>query len=90
MSQTQPQKLRCQSCGVPLDDWFFGTTAEGQETREYCKFCYANGQFTEPELTVDQMIQRNIEFMTVKLKIDDAKSREFSYALIPTLNRWRK
>ncbi len=89
MEQTQPQKLRCQSCGVPIDDWFFGTTEDGQETREYCKFCFDKGLFIEPELTLEQMIHRNIEFMTVKLKIDETKSREFSYALIPTLKRWR-
>lgn len=89
MTNEQPQKLRCQSCGVPLDDWFFGTTLEGAETRDYCKFCFSEGVFIEPEMTLEQMIQRNIEFMTVKLKIDEVKSREFSYALIPTLKRWR-
>jgi len=36
------------------------------------------------------MIQRNIEFMTGKLKIDEQKSHEFSYALIPSLKRWAR
>ena len=84
------QKIRCQSCGVPLEDWFYGTEEGGVETREYCRFCYSDGKFVEPDLTVDQMVQRNLDFMTKKLKIEDAKSREFSYALIPTLKRWRK
>lgn len=83
------QKIRCQSCGVPLEDWFWGTEENGEINEDYCKFCYAEGKFVEPEVTKDAMIQRNIEFMTKKLKIDEAKSREFSYALIPTLKRWR-
>jgi hypothetical protein len=89
MNQSE-QKIRCQSCGMPMEDWFFGTDSSDQITKEYCRFCYVKGQFTEPELTVDQMIQRNMDFMTRKLKIAEEKSREFSYALIPTLSRWRK
>lgn len=89
MNEQKPQKMRCQSCGVPLEDWFYGTLEDGTETREYCKFCFDQGKFVELDMTVDKMIQRNIEFMTIKLKIDEAKSKEFSYALIPTLKRWR-
>lgn len=90
MAEQQPLKVRCQSCGVPLDDWFYATNADDSENKDYCRFCYAKGVFVEPDLTVDQMIQRNMEFMTVKLKIDETKSREFSYALYPTLKRWKK
>lgn len=90
MTANQSQKLRCQSCGVPLEDWFYGTTEDGAETREYCRFCYTDGAFTEPDLTMQEMIQRNIEFMTGKLKIDEKKSHEFSYALIPSLKRWAR
>ncbi len=86
----QPQKIRCQSCGVPLEDWFWGTEQDGSTNRDYCRFCYADGVFVEPELTVELMIARNFEFMTKKMKIDDEKSREFSYALIPNLKRWKK
>jgi hypothetical protein len=73
---------------MPLDEGFYGTDAEGNYTKEYCRFCFQKGEFTEPELTSEQMVQRTIDFMTRKLKLPEAKAREFSSTVIPKLKRW--
>jgi len=47
----------CQSCGMPLkrDPKSGGTNADGTVNHAYCSYCYAEGQFTQPDMTVDQM-----------------------------------
>jgi hypothetical protein len=83
-------KERCQSCGMPLGTpGFYGTNADSSENTDYCKFCYQNGGFTQPDLTVDGMIDSSAKFMTEHLKFDEAKAREMSEAVIPKLKRWR-
>jgi hypothetical protein len=78
----------CQSCGMPLkrDEKGGGTNADGSKSTTYCSHCYADGKFTFPDLTVDQMQVR------VKEKL-----REFGFpgfiagmftSKIPKLKRW--
>jgi hypothetical protein len=53
-------KGNCQSCGMPMskDPQGGGTEASGQKSGKYCSYCYAQGKFTDPDLTVDQMIEK--------------------------------
>ena len=78
----------CQSCGMPMsrDVRGGGTNADGSKSTMYCSHCFANGGFTSPDLTVEQMQDR------VK-----AKLREFGIPgpvgwfftrKIPGLSRW--
>lgn len=55
-----PKGPFCQSCGMPLskDPQVGGRESDGGKSKEYCSFCYQNGQFTEPNLTVEQMIEK--------------------------------
>ena len=82
-------KIRCQSCGMPLGAGFFGTNADGSETQEYCKFCFLEGEFTRPNLTLAQMIDMSVENMTHELKMPEEKARELATSFIPTLKRWQ-
>jgi len=47
----------CQSCGMPLsrDEKGGGTNADGSRSSMYCSHCYAQGRFTLPDITVEQM-----------------------------------
>jgi hypothetical protein len=69
--EKSPEKMtelkdRCQSCGMPLnigtpmDKTFLGTAADGAAVAEYCKFCYQNGAFVEPALTLSDMVQKSV------------------------------
>ena len=41
-----PRTLYCQCCGMPLsDDAMSSREADGSLNEEYCKWCYADGQF---------------------------------------------
>jgi hypothetical protein len=87
---------RCQSCGLPLhtgipmDQVFFGTAADGSPVKEYCKFCYQNGAFVEPELTMKDMIEKSVSHLTRVLHMTPEKAKEVSAALIPQLGRWKR
>ena len=41
-----PRTLYCQCCGMPLsDDAMVSREADGSLNEDYCKWCYADGQF---------------------------------------------
>ncbi len=84
-------KLRCQSCGMPLaaaED--FGTNADGSAAAGFCKFCFAGGEFTNPNQTLAEMIQSSIENMTSDLNMPTERATELANSFIPTLRRWTK
>lgn len=65
-----------------------GTEKDGSRKKDYCKYCYENGQFTNPEITLEEMETR------VKSKMEEMKmdSDTISMAVssLPNLKRWRK
>lgn len=81
-------KILCQSCGIPLDgEALKGTEKNGLKNDEYCKFCYNQGGFTNPHLTLDQ-IMKTTESQMKKLKLSDDAIQE-ALNILPTLNRWK-
>ena len=91
-----PLKDRCQSCGMPLktgipmDQAFLGTAADGSHVQEYCKFCYQNGAFVEPALTLQDMIAKSTSHMTRVMHYPPEQAKELSTEIIPKLGRWQK
>lgn len=84
------EKVRCQSCGMPVSAEFgnFGTEVDGSPASEYCQFCYQDGGFTSPDLTVDGMVQTSIDFMTANLGFSEEQASQMSNDVIPKLKRW--
>src|SRR3989338_5318193 len=83
------EKERCQSCGMPLGTaGYYGTNKDESENKNYCIFCYKKGQYTEPILTLPEMIQKSIQHMTTKLQYTQENAKELSTKIIPTLKRW--
>ena len=41
-----PRELICQCCGMPLEDATISKEVDGVLNEEYCKWCYADGDFT--------------------------------------------
>jgi hypothetical protein len=80
----------CQSCGMPMkkDPRGGGTNADGTKSGMYCSYCYQNGAFTQPNITVAEMQ----EFCIGKLK--EMHFPGFVAWLltrgIPKLERWKK
>lgn len=79
----------CQSCGMPLskDASGGGTEKNGEKSSMYCSHCYINGEFTLPDLTVEEMKDR------VKQKIVEFGMPKFMASFftrnIQNLERWR-
>ena len=86
------QKIRCQSCGMPLSEQFgnYGTNRDGARNPEYCVSCFKDGAFTMPALTLDEMIRMSIDNMTGDLKFPLEKARDLASSVIPNLKRWRR
>jgi hypothetical protein len=89
MNTTQPQGLFCQSCAMPMqkpED--FGTNANGSQNQDYCRYCYQNGQFTTPDITMEQMIEKCAGIMK-QMNIPQAQIEQ-TKTFIPMLKRWKK
>ena len=83
------QATFCQSCAMPLqkpED--FGTNADGSKNKEYCQYCYQNGQFVAPDITMEEMIEKCAEIMQQMQMPPDLIERTKQF--IPTLKRWKK
>lgn len=79
----------CQSCGMPLkkpED--FGTSADGYRVNDYCSFCFGDGVFTEPSLTMRQMIDKCVPFMA-QGGMPEAQARGLMESVMPKLKRWQ-
>lgn len=64
-----------------------GTNADGSKSRMYCSNCYENGNFTMPEITLNEMKER------VKNKLKEFGLPGFLAGVytknIPKLERWK-
>lgn len=76
---------------MPLTEEFknFGTENDGSPASEYCMFCYQNGSFTNPDQTVEGMVQSSIDFMTTNLGFTEEQASQMSNEVIPGLKRWQ-
>ena len=81
----------CQSCAMPLDKPdVFGTNADGTQSAEYCTYCFQNGRFTEPTITLGQMIEKCVGIMAQRKIMPEHQAKELMSRTIPMLKRWKK
>ncbi len=78
----------CQSCGMPLDSLeLLGSEADGTKAGEYCLYCYEQGQFKQPDLTLAKMIEVCLPHMK-KHGMTEAAARRLLREHLPKLKRW--
>ncbi len=81
----------CQSCSMPMEtDNLRGTEADASLSKEYCIYCYENGEYTRPEINMDEMkllVKTRINAMRIpsELRLELIKLSE---KLIPEMHRW--
>jgi len=81
-------KKFCQSCSMPLDKpELLGTDKDGSKSSEYCVYCYQNGAFVNPGMTLDEM-KTLVKTQMEKLKIDGSIIN-MAVSSLPNLKRWR-
>lgn len=64
-----------------------GSNADGSISKMYCSFCYENGNFINPDMTVNEMQE------LVKIKLKEIRFPGFLADIftkgIPKLERWK-
>ncbi len=82
-----PRKLICQCCGMPLEDSLLSREPDGSFNEDYCKWCYADGQFAYQDL------QTLTDFLVEHLSNENwsaEQARAYFEAQLPQLQHWRK
>ena len=79
----------CQSCWMPLkkDGSVNGTNVDGSKSDRFCKNCFADGAFRQPDMTVDQMMEK-VKSVMKKVGIPGFLGGFFARG-IPKLERWK-
>ena len=78
----------CQSCGMPIGkDEVKGTEADGSLSQKYCKMCYQNGKFTQPNATAEDM--QKIGYQALRKKHWPGFIAKIALKNIPKLERWQ-
>ena len=79
----------CQSCSMPLTDpELLGTEADNSPSSDYCRYCYKQGKFTDPDMTLENMkahIMKRMENQDIPEDI-----LESAVLRLPLLKRWKK
>ena len=82
-----PRKLICQCCGMPLEDSLLSREPDGSFNEDYCKWCYADGQFAYQDLqTLTDFL---VEHMSNE-KWSAEQARAYFEAQLPQLQHWRE
>jgi len=68
----------------------FGTSRSGYRVNDYCHFCYRDGAFTNPGLTMDQMIDLCVVIMRRQALMPEAEARVLLAEVMPRMKRWRE
>lgn len=89
MTANEPMGPFCQSCAMPLgkpED--FGTDAHGYRVNDYCRHCYTNGVFTEPDISMPAMLEKCVSVMAQQGIMPEPQARALMMDVLPRLKRW--
>lgn len=81
-----PRRLICQCCGMPLDDLSISREPDGRFNEDYCKWCYADGQFIYADLT------ELIDFLVGHMANENwpaEQVRSYLTIQLPQLDHWK-
>ena len=82
-----PKTLICQCCGMPLEDDIISRNADGTMNEDYCKWCYANGEYTYSDM--DELIEVSVKHMADENFSEDA-ARAYMKQRLPELDYWKR
>jgi hypothetical protein len=67
----------------------FGTASSGYRVNDYCRHCYQGGAFTDPGVTMGQMIDFCAGVMARQGIMPEPNARLLLTETLPRLKRWR-
>ena len=82
-----PRQLICQCCGMPLEDSTISKEKDGFFNEEYCKWCYADGEYMYSNM--DDLIEVCVKNM-VSEESSEKEVREYLKMTLPKLDYWKR
>ncbi len=83
-----PRTLICQCCGMPLsEDGMISREPDGTFNEDYCKWCYADGQFTYADK--DSLVAFLMPHVPDPAGMPDADRRAMIDAQLSRLKHWK-
>lgn len=82
-----PRQLRCQCCGMPLEDSILSHEKDGTINEEYCQWCYADGTYTYSDM--DDLIETCLPHM-VGDNFTEEQARAYMKQMLPQLDYWKR
>ena len=82
-----PRQLICQCCGMPMDDAVVSKEADGLFNEEYCKWCYADGEYMYHDM--DDLIDVCVSHMANE-QFTPEQVRAYMRDILPKLNYWKR
>ena len=82
-----PRKLICQCCGMPLEDSNISKETDGFFNEEFCKWCYADGEYTYDNM--DDLIEFCAGHMANE-HFSPEQVRAYMRDMLPKLDYWKK
>ena len=82
-----PHQLICQCCGMPLDDTIIGKDKDGSLNEDYCKWCYADGEYTYSDM--NDLIDVCIKHMADD-GFNEEQARTYLKEKLPQLDYWKR
>ena len=81
-----PRQLICQCCGMPLEDTSISKEKDGFFNEEYCKWCYADGEYMYHDM--DDLIEVCVNNMASDA-FPTEQARAYMRELLPKLDYWK-
>ena len=82
-----PRKLVCQCCGMPLDDTLVSREKDGSFNDDYCKWCYADGEYMYSNM--DDLIEVCVKNMA-DAEHPEEQVRAHLKKMLPQLDYWKR
>lgn len=82
-----PRQLICQCCGMPLEDSNISKEVDGFFNEEYCKWCYADGEYMYHNM--DDLIDVCVAHMANEA-FPPEQIRTYMKEMLPKLDYWKQ
>ncbi|MEO8451815.1 MAG: zinc ribbon domain-containing protein [Gemmatimonadota bacterium] len=80
----------CQSCGMPMEKpEDFGTDERAGRVGDFCGYCFRDGKFTDPDISMAAMLEKCVHIMTSQAVMPAIRARALMAEILPRLDRWQ-
>lgn len=80
--------LTCQCCGLPFPPVMRGSNRDQSKNNDYCFDCFENGEFTDHQLTIQDMEKKLLTMARHRDEISIEEAHQ-TIRILPDLKRWK-